>query len=93
MLPERGVESLAVCMPQMDKQCANFYVMDLSLNAERQSLGCAWAFTKNHLVYMCSKTSASVSVAVKLMLSRPVSMHFKGRVGNERTDAFVNQCS
>ena len=33
----------AVCMPHMDKQCANLYAKDMSLNAERQRLRCAWA--------------------------------------------------
>ena len=40
---ERRVESLAVCMPHMVNQCANFYAKDLTLNAERQRLRCAWA--------------------------------------------------
>ena len=35
--------SLAVCMPHMDKQCASFYVKDMSLNAEQQHFRCAWA--------------------------------------------------
>ena len=42
---ERRVESLAVCMPHMDNKCANFYAKDLTLNAERQRLLCAWALT------------------------------------------------
>ena len=36
MLPERPYTS-------MDTQCANFYAKDLSLNAERQRIRCAWA--------------------------------------------------
>ena len=39
----RRVKSLVVSMPHRDKQCANFYVKDLTLNAERQRLRCAYA--------------------------------------------------
>ena len=40
---ERRVESLAVCMPQLNNTCANLYAKDLTLNAGRQRLRCAWA--------------------------------------------------
>ena len=42
---ERRVESLAVCMPQLNNTCANFYAKDLTLNPGRQRLRCAWAIT------------------------------------------------
>ena len=42
---ERRVGSLAVCMPQLNNTCANFYAKDLTLNAGRQRLRCAWAIT------------------------------------------------
>ena len=42
---ERRIESLAVCMPHMDNKYADFYAKDLTLNAERQRLLCAWALT------------------------------------------------
>ena len=38
MLTESLVESLAVSMLHMDKQCANFYTKDLSLNATTSSV-------------------------------------------------------
>ena len=40
---ERRVESLAMCMPQLNNTCANFYANDLTLNAGRQRLRSAWA--------------------------------------------------
>ena len=40
---ERRVKSLAVCMPHMDKQLAKFYTKNLTFDAERQRLRCAWA--------------------------------------------------
>ena len=40
---ESRVESLAVCMPHMEKLLANFYAKDLTLNAGRRRLRCAWA--------------------------------------------------
>ena len=43
VFPECRIGSFAVCMPHMDKQCSNVYAKDLPLNAERQSLLCAWA--------------------------------------------------
>ena len=43
VLPEHHVESLAVCMPHMDKQCFNSKANHLSLDAERQRVQCAWA--------------------------------------------------
>ena len=42
---ERRIESLAVCMPHMDNKCADFNAKDLTLNAERQRILCAWALT------------------------------------------------
>ena len=42
---ERRVEPLAVCMPQLNNTCAYFYAKDLTLNAGRQRLRCAWAIT------------------------------------------------
>ena len=60
---ERRVESLAVCMPHMDNKCANFYAKDLTLNAERQRLLCAWALTvmpdclKGRIVIWCVELS------------------------------------
>ena len=45
MFPERRVESLAACMEHMDKQRADFYAKDLTLNAKRQRLWCTWALT------------------------------------------------
>ena len=33
---------LQLCIPHIDKQWANFYAKDLSLNAERQRLRYAW---------------------------------------------------
>ena len=46
VFPERRVESLAVCMPHMDKQCSNYNAKQLSLNAERRRLRCAGAFKR-----------------------------------------------
>ena len=46
-VPERRVGSLALCLPHIDKQCANFYAKDLPLNAERQRIRCAWALRKD----------------------------------------------
>ena len=40
---ERRVASLAVCMSQLKNTCADFYAKDLTLNAGRQRLRCAWA--------------------------------------------------
>ena len=45
---ERRVESLAVCMPQLNNTCANLYAKDLTLSAERQRPRCAWAITAMH---------------------------------------------
>ena len=33
VFPKGWVESQAVCMPHMDKQCSNFYAKHLSLKA------------------------------------------------------------
>ena len=49
-------ESLAVCMPHMDKQCGNFNAMDLSLNTRRQRLRCAWALTSRGFEDQCFVT-------------------------------------
>ena len=60
---ERRIESLAVCMPHMDNKCADFYAKDLTLNAERQRLLCAWALTvmpeclKGRIVIKCVELS------------------------------------
>ena len=48
MYLKRRVESLAVCMPQLNNTCANIYAKDLTLNAGRQRLRCAWAIS-----FMC----------------------------------------
>ena len=41
---ERRVESLAVCMPRMDKQCSHFYDKVVSFDAERQRVRYSWTF-------------------------------------------------
>ena len=40
---ECRVESLVVYMPHIDKECSNFYDKDMSLDAERHRVWCAWA--------------------------------------------------
>ena len=44
-------QSLAACMPHIDKQCANFCAEDQSLNAEWQRLGFAWALNDSPRVW------------------------------------------
>ena len=48
---ERRVESLAVCMPQLNNTCANFYAKDLTLNAGRR-FRCAWAITQKDDIHL-----------------------------------------
>ena len=56
VFPKRSVKSLAMCMPNIDKQFANSYAKELSLDAERQRIRCAWALTRAHLIDFCKKS-------------------------------------
>ena len=83
---ERRVESLAVCMPHMDNKCANFYSKDLTLNAERQRLLCAWALTvmpdclKGRTVIIVCGTVGDKSQEYTVLhdLLCPKNTHFNG---------------
>ena len=41
-------------MPQLNNTCANFYAKDLTLNAGRQRLRCAWAIRP--VFHECAET-------------------------------------